>query len=97
MQTIPDFVSKYLWDVKIEDVSLETNSKFIIERVLEYGDTDSINWLKSTYSQETISNALAKSRRISPKTGNFYALIFGLDKSKLECICKPFTKKQERF
>lgn len=97
MKKIPPNVGKYLWDVNIESLDIKTHSGFVIERVLEYGDTDSFSWILKTYGKEKILDVLKKSKRISPKTGNFYALYFGIPKLDLLCIRKPFIRKQDRF
>lgn len=97
MKSIPSHVEKYLWDVKTDNLDIKKYSGFIIERVLEYGDTDSLSWLLHTYEKERILDILKKSKRISPKTGNFYALYFGIPKKELLCIRKPFIRKQDRF
>ena len=97
MKKIPEFVFKYLWDVPRENISLDKYANFIIERVLEYGDSESINWLNKTYKKEKIIEVLKKSKKISTKTGIFYALYYDIPKGELLCIRKPFTQKQERF
>ena len=97
MKAIPKHVKKYLWDVKTRTLDIKTHSDFVIERILEYGDTNSLEWLLKTYGKEKILDVLKKSKRISPKTGNFYALYFGIPKKELLCIRKPFIRKQDRF
>ncbi len=97
MKNVPSFVEKYLWDVKVDSLDINKHSGFVIERVLEYGDTESFAWLIKTYEKENILDVLKKSKRISPKTGNFYAIYFGIPKSELLCIRKPFIRKQDRF
>lgn len=97
MKTIPAFVSQYLWDLPLNKISSDNDSKFIIERILEYGDFDALDWVNKTYQRDQIIDVLRKSRKISPKTGNFYGLYYGIDRNSLECIRKPFTQKQNRF
>lgn len=97
MDLIPKFITKYLWDVKIDSLSLDTHSGFIIERVLEYGDEDALLWLNTTFGKDRIAEVLKTSKKISSKTGNFYALYYNIPKEELLCIRKPFTQKQNRF
>ena len=97
MKSIPGNIKKYLWDVKTDTLDIKGHSCFVIERVLEYGDTDSLSWLLKTYEKEKILEVLKKSKKISPKTGNFYALYFCIPRNELLCIQKPFTRKQDRF
>lgn len=97
MKKIPSNIKIYLWDVKFETLDIKKHSGFVIERVLEYGDKESFSWLLKTYDKENILQVLRKSKRISPKTGNFYAMYFGVPKSEFLCIRKPFIRKQDRF
>jgi hypothetical protein len=97
MKAIPNFVSQYLWDVPLKNISISKNSNFIIERVLEYGDIEAFVWINSNYKKENIISVLRESKKISPKSGSFFALYYGINKEELECIRKPFTQKQNRF
>jgi hypothetical protein len=97
MSNIPSFVSQYLWDVPNDKISVKNDSNFIIERVLEYGNLESLNWLNEKYKKDQITKVLKTSKKISPKSGNFFALYYGIDKNTLLCIQKPFTQKQNRF
>lgn len=93
---IPPTYLKYFWDTDFQQLSLQHDSTFIIERLLEYGELDSIEWLQNNYPKEEVIKVLRSSKRISPKTGVFYALYFDISESELECIRKPFTQKQNR-
>jgi hypothetical protein len=97
MPAIPEFVTKYLWDIDLKNLSQTKHKNFIIERVLEYGDQKTLRWLEKNYQKNEIITTLKSSKKISPKTGNFFALIYNIPKSELECIRKPFTQKQNRF
>ena len=97
MDKIPEHIKNYLWDVNFDTLSTQEHKKFIIERVLEYGDTEAIDWMNKTYTKDEIVGILKTSKRISTKTGNFYAIIYNVPKEELECIKKPYTQKQNRF
>ena len=51
---IPQTVKDLLWDVNPETISLKDNFRFIIERVLEYGDLAEIKWMESTFTRNQI-------------------------------------------
>lgn len=97
MNQIPDHVKEFLWDINLETLNNETHYKFIIERVLEFGDEEALKWIQKEYEKSQILDVLKNSKRISPKTGSFYALYFGVPREELLCIKKPFTQKQNRF
>jgi hypothetical protein len=97
MPKIPDFVTQYLWDADLNQLDLEANKQFVIERILEYGDEPAVNWMQTHYKQDEITQVLKTSKRISAKTGHFYALLYQLDQSTLRCLTQPYTQKQNRF
>ena len=97
MKKVPSYILKYLWDTPKDKVDANKHSSFIIERVLEYGDEKSIEWLNDTYKKGEIVSVLKEIKKISPKTGNFFALYYNIPKEELLCIQEPFTQKQNRF
>jgi hypothetical protein len=94
---LPERVKVLLWDVDIKSVSLEQHSKFIIERVLEYGDIAEFNWLKKTYPKDLIIDALSSSRRLSVKSALLFANYYNISKDSVLCLKNPYTQKQNRF
>lgn len=74
------------WDVDIEKVDPEKNSKFIIERVLKYGLTEHVNWLLHNYSERSIVEVVKKSKNIDRKTANYWAIHFHIPRQEILCI-----------
>jgi hypothetical protein len=90
-RTLPKDFGKYFWDTNIDKLSVDGNYSFIIERLLELGDLDELAWVNNNYSKEKIAETLYKSRRISPKTGNFFSLYYKIPKDSLvACMKKRF-------
>ena len=82
---IPDFVKKYLWGVSSKTLSTQKHAIFIIERILEYGDFDSVFWIDKTYGKQKVAETLKTSVRISPKSANLYSLYYNIPKSEIAC------------
>lgn len=97
VMVIPEIIRAYLWDVDVTTLSPKKHHKFIIERVLEYGDFAAVEWLAENFEKEQIIEVLRVSKRISPKTGNFFAMYYKVPKESFECLKNPFTQKQNRF
>ena len=74
---MPEAFRKYFWDVDYEDLSLEKYPKFIVERILNYGDLDAIKWLQSVLDREFIRSVILNSRNLNPKTKNYWILMLG--------------------
>ena len=90
MNAIPSDFSKYFWDTDPKKLSIDLNKTYIIERLLELGDLEELAWVNTTYSKEDITKTIQKSRRISPKTGNFFSLYYEIPKESLVCMNKRY-------
>ena len=87
-KTIPQTFRKYFWDTDINKLSTTQNSTYIIERLLELGDIEELEWLNKTYNKKDIVKTLQNSRRISPKTGNFFSIYYKIPRESLVCMKK---------
>lgn len=94
MASVPGFLKKYFWDVDLRDIDKTKHSRFIIERILEYGDREAVRWLENAFKPQQIKRAVCESKNISRKTANFWQFIFGLKRDKVLCLKKSFQKKQ---
>lgn len=88
---------KLFWDVDFSKIDPVKNKRFVIERVLEYGDLSHFKKLKEVYSLDDIKEVLKNSKTISFKTANFYALILHVPRKDVLCLRKPLIQRQDRF
>jgi hypothetical protein len=65
----------FFWDTEFEKIDIEKNRDYVIERILEVGDSAAVKWLFATYPPADIKRALAQSRTLSKKSRNFWDLI----------------------
>jgi hypothetical protein len=70
-----DIARALFWDSDPACLDLQENKEYIIERTLELGDDRAVRWLFSIYAQSVIKKVLAKSRRISRKSSNYWSLV----------------------
>lgn len=73
-KSIPQKYHVFFWDADPDRISLRAHSRYIIERVLELGDMDVFLWLQGVYSGGEIVSVLKTSRKISPKSKNFWEI-----------------------
>lgn len=52
--------------------------KYTISRILEYGDTEAVAWLKETFAEDEIKEVIRTDRSLSRKSANFWALVYNL-------------------
>lgn len=76
---IPDKLRTLFWDTDIKNIHIKQHAKYIIERILEYGDMDAIRWMQGIYPLEIIIEVLKFSRQISDKSRNFWRIWFGCE------------------
>ena len=91
---LPLSFKQYFWDVKFKSLDVKKNQRFILERLLEYGNLSAYKWLKKNFSPLAVKKTVKTSRALSKKSANFYALIFNIPKSQILCLNKSWRKKQ---
>lgn len=64
------------WDTDQADPG--QHPAYIIERVLEHGRKEDAEWLFRQYDRQTIAEVVKKSRRLSPKSRNYWGIMLGL-------------------
>lgn len=91
---VPEFFRPYFWDVKFDLLDFKKSRTFILKRVLDRGNTKALRWVRQNYTNQEIENLLLTTRDISPKTANFWAFLLGIDKKKVVCLQKPYSRIQ---
>lgn len=91
----PQAVRKYFWDTDTSRLDAKKHQRYIIGRILEYGDLEAAQWLLQAYSQEEIQEVLRGTRAVSPRSGKFWALFFHIPFSDLLCLKKSYRQLQK--
>jgi hypothetical protein len=60
--TLPDFTCKFFWDVDTRKIDICEDYRFVLERLLEYGDDQTLKWLMSFYSDKQRLEVIKNSR-----------------------------------
>ena len=77
IDSVPSRFSVFFWDTKLENIHLKKNARYVIERILETGNLEAMNWLLRVYTVHTILEVLYMSRTVSEKSRTFWKLWFG--------------------
>lgn len=88
----PAFLKKYFWDIDFDKLDVKAHSLDILVRILEYGDEKAIKWIKQNFTKDDVTWVLFHLRGVSPKSANFWTLIFGIDRRKVLCLQKPYLE-----
>jgi len=75
VKIIAEHLRPFFWETDLSKINVEKNKQYIIERILELGDMDAVQWLFSNFSLGEIKKTLEKSKSISKKSLNFWSII----------------------
>ena len=92
-QRLPNFLRPLCWEVDFTEVQLKNHKRYVIERVLEYGDDQAIIWLRRNADPKDIAEVVKSSRAISPNTAALWALILDISNEEIACLSIPSTKQ----
>lgn len=76
---VPEKFHYLFWDTAPDKIDLRKNARYIIERVLETGGLDALQWIQRRYPTKLIIETLETSRKISVKSKNFWRIWFNAD------------------
>ncbi len=72
---LPQTLKKYFWDCHFDQLSMNDHSLFICERILNYGDIPSLQWLFTQIDKALLTEVISHSRNLNDKTLNYWQLI----------------------
>ncbi len=75
---IPKHLYWLFWDTDPQKIEISTFSKYIIERILELGNSQAFQWLQLVYPSKKIIEILYTSRSLSEKTKTFWKIWFSI-------------------
>jgi hypothetical protein len=76
-------IARYFWDTDMATLKWEDYKNFIIRRILQYGDFNSIKWLRTQVGDDELRNWIVtrNGRGLSPRQIRYWALILDIDAS----------------
>jgi hypothetical protein len=83
---IPECLRTLFWDTNLDNFDLLAFPTYTIARILEYGDQDAVAWLKKTFSETQIVNVVRTERRLSRRSANFWALVYGVSPDQVAAL-----------
>lgn len=92
MVKLPSFLKRFFWDIEFSDLDSKKRSTYIIGRLLEMGDINSIRWVIRHYSLKKIKQVVCQSSVLSEKTVSCWSLILDIPKNQIRCLQPGFQK-----
>jgi len=71
----PECLRPFFWDSDLSKIKIKENKQYIIDRFLELGDRNAVQWLFSNFPLNEIKKTLKESKNISKKSLNFWSII----------------------
>ncbi len=63
-----EFRQSLFWDVDPKTIDPETHARYIIERVLDFGNDKEVRWMYGKYPHSLIAEIVQNSRVLRPQT-----------------------------
>jgi hypothetical protein len=83
---IPSGLRTLFWDTNLDTFTPEAHPDYTILRVLELGDDAAVDWLRDTFPESEIRRVLQTERRLSEKSANFWALVYGIPSREVAAL-----------
>lgn len=83
---IPHNLRPIFWDIDAEGFEPASHPDYTIARILEFGDESAVGWLKQTFPKAEIERVVANERRLSPRSANFWALVYGIPLDRVAAL-----------
>ena len=74
------------WDANLNSFDPGAHPRYTIERVLEHGEEEDVAWLTRIFTTAQIQDVLRTDHRLSPRSANFWALVFHLPARELAAL-----------
>lgn len=63
------------WDVDPKTIKPKKHARYIIERILDFGNDDEVRWMCHYYPRELIKDVVQKSRCLHAQTRSLWTLL----------------------
>jgi len=84
-EVINNLSKHLLWDVDINDLDVDKNARYIIQRVLEYGELEDWKLIKQYYGLDKIVEECKQMRDLDPVSLAFICFISKTNKEDYRC------------
>lgn len=83
------------WDTEVDKIDIQKHARFVIERVLQYGDEEDFRWALDMYGRDALGDAVRTSKVLDRKSRSFWCMYFIINPE--QCFPKQLTIKQGAF
>jgi hypothetical protein len=96
-ERLPEHLRRFFWETDFEALRIPEYQRYVIERLLHYGDDAAIRWVRSQFSAGEIGEVVRRSRALPRKIANFWGIILDIPREEIACFQKPSTLRRGSF
>jgi len=93
MDKLPPSARRFFWDINPDDLDVAKHSRYVIERLLDYGDIAELRWLFGNFNRDAIIAVLKSSSRLSRRHALAWANYFDIPQTEIKCLSKLSQKQ----
>jgi len=83
---IPSHLQTLFWDTNLDTFKPEAYPDYTIFRILEQGNEEAVMWMRQTFSESEVRRVLSTERRLSRKSANYWALVYGIPSREVAAL-----------
>lgn len=69
------FRQSLFWDINPNSLNPQKHAKYIIERIMDFGNDDEVRWMRCYYPKNLIAKIARKSKILQPSSKNFWTFL----------------------
>ncbi|MBI3260930.1 hypothetical protein HYZ64_00975 [Candidatus Berkelbacteria bacterium] len=69
---LPPFFQSIFWDTRLTNIDYKKHSRYVIERVLQWGRPQHVRWMLRHYSKRVILTVAKNGREVYPERKYFW-------------------------
>jgi len=93
----PKRIALFFPEIQWDDSVADQYPFYVVERLLENGDTEAVRWIQARFDDETIRGVVCRSRKLSRRTARFWQQILQIPEEDVLCLSKSWLNGPNRF
>lgn len=69
------FRQTLFWDTNPKSLDIKKHAKYIIERIMDFGNDEEVRWMRKQYSKELIAEVCKASKILHPSSRTLWTLL----------------------
>lgn len=93
MKKLPKFLYPLFWDINPAKLEVDKHPKYVIERIMEWGDFPHVKWMLKNFTLSQLKAALCQTRNLSKRSAPFWANLLQINPEETKCLSKAYQTK----